>query len=407
MGAFDMGLPNQVGSNKSAYVVGDQITIAENGSYFYRNNDQTDMWLKHGVILAAAGFPKAKNIEYLKTHGLAGSQATPINVASNYGEYATDGNGKWVFAYGHATNVLVSVDNQRTWAFVAHNCASAVTSVTWSQALGLFIGGGNSPTAFAFCTQTAAAVASTWTSRTGTTISTGTVNTTLVRAGANEVVAVCIANGSGNGQASISTNGTTWAAKNFASGLASGTLDATSLVNCGGSNWHYSQASGGNNQKCVDGQTWTNQISPTNLLHCCYAFNQLFGIDNSGTLWSSPLGATGTWTSLGNPLSINRFKRLYFDGVRLLASLISVAGSAPQAAFAWSPDGAAWFVRGIAKSWNSAFDTAIGAQGDTIGFMPLGSQAVGCAYSSFSSADFIGVPWVTSSNGQANYSKVR
>lgn len=400
---FSAGIPKQVGS--SAYQVGDQITMAEIGSYFYRNNDQNDMWLKHGVLLAAAGFPKAKTIEYLKAHGLAGSQPNLINCLNGFGEYATDGNGKWVFAYGHDTNVLVSVDNQRNWALVAHNCASAVTSVTYSVALSLFIGGGNTATTFNFCSQTPASVASAWTARAGTAVSAGTADTTLVRAGPNEVVAVCIANAGGVGQASYSTNGTAWTAKNFAGGLSSGNLSTCGLSNAGSSNWFYSQPSG-LCQKTVDGQTWTNQSHPSAPQYSAFAFGQVFTVDGANQIHSSPLGATGTWASLGVPLAANKIRRLYFDGVRLLATLY-VNGPTYQPAFAWTLDGGAWFVRGFAKSWNSTFDTAIGAIGDTIGFMPLGLSAVGCSYSSFSNPDFIGVPWLNLSTGQATYSKVR
>ncbi len=413
MTVYDAGLPNSKTKSAGGYQVGDQISIVENGSYFYRNNDRSDMWLKHGVLLAAAGFPKAAKIEYLKTHGLAGNQTNLISCLNSYGEYATDGNGKWVFAYGHGTYVLVSVDNQRNWALVAHNCASPVTSVTFSSALSLFIGGGNTATTFNFCSQTPAAVASAWTIRTGTAISTGTADTTLVRAGPNEVVAVCLANAGGVGQASYSVNGTAWAAKNFASGLASGQLATSSLSNAGGSNWFYSQNSG-SCQKTVDGQAWTNQYHTSVPQHGCFAFGQVFTVDNSGQIHFSPLGATGTWTNLGTPFTANKARKLYFDGTRLLASLSLTGGTAYQPAFAWSLDGSAWFVRGVAKSWAISVETAIGAYGDTIGFMHMGSSLSGSSYSSFSNPDFVGVPWVSESNGGAsatfaplvNYSKV-
>lgn len=388
MSEFDAGLPNK--RVTSGFQVGDIITSAEIGSWFFRNNGN-EMWLKHGVILAAAGYPQAKLVDYLRVHGLAGTQTTNTSSGAGYGEFATDGSGKWVFAFGHATNVLVSVDDQRNWAAVAHNCLYAVTSVTYSSALTLFIGGGNNSTTFSFCTQTPANVATAWTVRTGTAITTGTSDTTLVRAGPNEVVAVCVANGAGAGQASYSTNATAWTAKNFAGGLASSFL-TTALVNCGGSNWYYQQNSIA--QKSTDGQTWANVTTPSSgMVHAAFAFNQLFCTVSDGSIYSSPLGATGTFTSLGAPLTSNKLKRLFFDGTRLLSTLLNASGSVFQPAFAWSLDGASWFVRGISKSWVSTVESSIGASGNTIGFMPIG--AAGSSYSSFSTPDFIGIPWVT------------
>ena len=331
MNQMQAGLPNQVDRSPSGFVVGDIISSADIGTYFYRNGN-AEMWLKHGSILAAAGYPQAKLVDSLKTHGIAGTQTT--TVLALYGEFATDGAGKWVFAYTDAANVLVSVDDQKTWAVVAHNCTQPVTSVTYSQALGLFIGGGNNSTTFAFCSQTQAAVASAWTSRTGTAITTGTANTTFVRAGANEVVAACAANGAGAGQASYSTNGTTWTAKNFAAGLNSPFVQSA-LVNCGGSNWYYQQS--GLSQKSTDGQTWTNVTVPGAMQHAVFAFSQLFCSTTSGELYTSPLGATGTFTSIGTPMVANKIKRLYFDGTRLYSPLYN--GSTFFPAFAWSLDG--------------------------------------------------------------------
>lgn len=412
MDPFSVGLPNQ--RVTSGYQVGDMVQGAEISSWYTRNNGN-ELWLKHGVILAAAGFPQAKLVDYLRTHGLAGVQANTLNTGSANGEYATDGAGKWVFAFGHSANVLVSTDNQRNWAVVAHNCASAVTSVTYSSALTLFIGGGNTATTFNFCSQTQANVATAWTIRTGTAISTGTSDTTLVRAGPNEVVAVCVANGAGTGQASYSTNGTAWTAKNFAGGLATTGLNTSSLVNAGGSNWYYAQNSS-TAQKSIDGQTWTNQTIPaSNHSSTVYAFSQLWQVDQTGNLYASPLGTTGTWANYGTPLTSNRIRKLAFDGTRLLATMCLRDNATFIPAFAWSLDGSSWFVRGVAKSWPNTVEHTIGAYGDTLGFMPYGSaSAVGMSYASFSNPDFIGVPWASSSNPGATtgsphvtYSKVR
>lgn len=194
--------------------IGDENFYHDSG--YLRTNPDGSQWLGSGTLALASAYPQAAKYEHMQAVG----QLRSNSIISKATDIATDGNQKWVIAYGDATNVYVSVDDGVTWALVAHNAGGPVCSVTFSQALSMWICAGNSAAAFFVATQTQAAVATAWTARAGTAITTGTANSACVRASANEVVMVCA--GATTGAASRSTNGTSYAAVNFPQALVIG-----------------------------------------------------------------------------------------------------------------------------------------------------------------------------------------
>lgn len=349
-----------------------------------------------GVVGLAASYPIAATIDHLKCTGSASTQATSLGLT--YTDIATDGAGRWVIAYANSTNVLVSTDNGATFATVAHNAGGNVTSVCYSSALGLFISAGNSTTQFYTSSVAAASVASAWTARTGTAITGGLADSSIVRASANEVVMFC--GNASTGGASKSTNGTSWTAANFAASPNGAISSFTgSLVNYGGSIWVASGSQSQMQRSTDGGATWatiTNGITEAAIKQGAYSSGLGLSVNftTSGNLWTSTTGATGTWTNRGNPFGAFAANNVAWDGTRFIASLRRLATSTFDSAYAYSTDGLTWNIRGfLNKSWADSVATRIGSDGTNIVFAPIYGNSSGAVYGTFAANTYIGIPY--------------
>jgi hypothetical protein len=381
--------------------VGDLIAHIDVGATFPRGGSE---YLRTGVVVPSTGYDGAAAIDFLRATGAAATQATSL---SGYTDIATDGGNNWVIAYGSTSNVLVSTDNRATWATVAHNAGGgvAINSVCYSAALGLFICAGNTSTQFFIATQTAASVASGWTVRTGSNISAGSSDaTTLIRASANEVIAVC-GNAGANGCVSRSTNGTSWTAKNLALAIGNNSLPVQQLTHLGSSIW-IAQGSSSMQRTTDGGDTWATVTtgSTTSILGSAFGAGLLIQFDTSGALYTSTNGASGSFTNRGNPFGLFTVRQLMFDGTRFIASLLgrNITGTGIPA-YGYSTDGLVWKVRGFAnKSWPDSSPTRIYSNGNDMLFIPYLGNSTGAVYGSFSDTSQIGIPYQIVSSSNSN-----
>lgn len=391
--SFSAGFPVVQGASGGSQV-GDQALMSELGQLYVKPNGEE--WLRSGSTISSAGYAQAAAIDYLKTMGTAGTQTTPM---SAYVGVATDGAGRFVAAYANNTNVLVSTDYGATWALVAHNAGGTITDVVWDSKDSLFVCAGNTTVLFLTSSQTAASVGSAWTARTGSVIVGGTADTARIKQSAAETVMVCRAGTTGN--ASRSTNGTTWTAANFITGISNTTM---ALISLGSSIWIAIDGGTTTYQRSTDGgATWANATLPASCGHGAAGNGLCVISDTSGNMYTSSTGATGSWTSIGAVLgSGSSVSKLIYDGVRFLVT--AAFGSASGApVFFYSTNGALWKTRGITnKSWaNSSTIGGIGSDGTNIVFLP--SSTSGVVYGNFDEGLRIGLPQLSALTNTATY----
>lgn len=224
--------------------VGDSAFFDERGESFTRG---PQVWLRSGTIDSTATYPKAGSVDALRVSGQITFLPTSVTVTG----VATDGGNIWIAAYGDATNVLRSTDNGATWATIAHNAGGIVTDVVFGN--NIFVAMGN--TASAFIVSSSNAAGSTWFVRTGSAITTGTINTARVIWTGSQFVAICC--GATVGAASTSTNGSTWTAQTTSQALVGGCSIAFN-----GSLYYASSTSGTTAISSTNAISWTNRTSP-------------------------------------------------------------------------------------------------------------------------------------------------
>jgi len=401
-GVTDPSLDSTNWVDSASPFIGDFSESPDVGALITKSSGQ--QWLRTGSVATGASYPLAQALDFLKCTGAASTQATSLGSTNT--DIATNGAGAWVIAYGDATNLLYSTDNGATWALVAHNATQAVTSVCWNATNSLFVCAGNTTTSFFTSTQTAASVGSAWTVRTGSAITGGTASTALVRASAAEVVMTSAGGTTGN--ASRSTNGTTWTAANFIaapySAISSG---LASLVSLGSSIWYVCGGSASQNQRSTDGGvTWATVAAgvPTSVAQGAFGAGICVIPDSAGNIHTSATGATGTWVNRGNPFGMWRTLQIMHDGTRFIASLASLSGSSNfKNAYAYSTDGLTWSLRGfLNKSWGDTIQTRVHSDGTNLVFAPIFTNATGAVFGTFASTTNIGIPYVCSSSSNAN-----
>lgn len=391
---FPAGFPVVQGAGGGSQV-GDQVFMSDISSIYTKPNGE--QWLRSGTLIGSAGYAQASAINYLKNVGTSGTQATAM-VA--YVGVATDGAGKFVAAYANATNVLVSTDFGATWATVAHNAGGTVVDVVWDSKDSLFVCAGNTTVLFLTSSQTAASVGSAWTARTGSVIVGGTADTARIRQSSTETVIVC--SGGTTGNASRSTNGTTWTASNLSSILASNKTP----ISLGSSIWLIVQSVTGVTIRSTDGGvTWADATtsSATNGSNGAASSSICVVVDGNNNILTSTTGATGSWTNRGAALgSATSVNRIIYDGIRFIATC-SFPAISSMPTFFYSLDGISWASRGISnKSWaNSVAIPSVASDGTNMVFLP--ASGTGVVYGKFDENLLIGLPQLYLSGTTTNY----
>lgn len=401
---FATGFAGVYQPNLGGSQIGDQMQSVDLGSIITKINGER--WGRSGTFFSPSAYPTAATIPYLKAVGNQSTQATNFGGAS-YGDIATDGAGRWVIAYGDITNILVSTDNGVTFAAVAHNAGGAVTSVSWDSTNGVFIAAGNSAAAFFVSSAAAASVASPWTARTGSAITGGAANTAKVRSIGGVSVIVC---GSGTtGNASRSTNGTSWSAINLAVGL-SGAAGRTLLVPMGGSIWMAMSQGAGQNRSTDNGLTFSSVTLPSsNIISAAKNNTTLLLCDSSFNFYTSTTGATGSFTSLGKTLGAgyslipSAGGTIVSDGTNFYTPVLSAnAGGLSDGRVAITSDGTNWSIKTVInRSWadSASIVNLVGIDTNSNFVMAPLLSSTGAAYGNFNSVTGVGIPYATSSTG--------
>lgn len=239
------------------FKVGDPMVADERGESFTRDSE---VWLRTGVLESASTYTQAAAVEHLRVSGLAAVLPASITVY----DYAHNGAGTWVVAYGDATNIARSTDDGATWALVAHNAGGAISSVAYGA--GIFVAVGNNGTDFLASSSPTGA---TWTVRTGTAITTPTANTARVKYGGGKFVAAA-AGSSATGAVMTSTDGTTWTTRNGSQAISS-----TVNLDYNGTIWLVLGSSTAA-MSSSDGITWTNRTAPVGSAGMLAANSTLF-----------------------------------------------------------------------------------------------------------------------------------
>jgi hypothetical protein len=387
--------------------IGDQMLSVDLGTIITKFNGEK--WGRSGVFFNPATYTLAATIDYLKAVGNASVQTYSYGGAT-YGDIANDGGNRWAIAYGDPTYVLVSTDNCQNFVRVSHNAGGAVTSVSYDATNGLFIGAGNSASVFYVCSVAAASVASSWTNRTGSSITGGTPDTAKVRS--NGGISIIICDGGTVGNASYSTNGTSWAAKNFATTIGGG-VGGTNLVPMGGGVWVAMGSGISIFQRTTDnGLTWADATAPFYGTCAGAAKNSsvLLISDSFGNFYSSTTGATGSWVSLGKTLGQNYSPistaggGIQTDGTKFYVPVVNSGSNIVDGRVAVGTDGGSWAVKTIInRAWpDAAIRNILGlkSNGDFL-LAPLGTNT-GAAYGNFNTTTGIGIPFA-SNNGVTPY----
>ncbi len=400
-------VPNASGTN-----IGDTMQTADLGASITKINGE--VWGRSGVFFNPATYTTAATIDYLKAVGNASTQTTSYG-SVGYGDIATDGSGRWVIAYGDATNVLVSTDNGATFTAVAHSIGGGAlcTSVCFDSTNNVFIAAGNSSTQFYVSSVAPASVGSAWTVRGGMAITSGTASTAKVRSSGGVSVIVCGAGTTGN--ASRSTNGTTWSAVNLAVALSS-SLGASGVEYVGSNIWLTRADNNSSSNRSTDnGATFSSVTYPANFVGIAKNSSIILAVDTNSNFYTSTTGATGSWTSLGKLMGAGYavFQAvggsLWTDGTNFYCSIssgyaanyavdgrIAVINSTATSVKIRSVIGRSW-----ADGTTSAVKQVLGVytNGDFV-LAPMVSNT-GAVYGNFSTTTGVGIPVATSSPSSA------
>lgn len=377
-------------SSSSGDKIGQERFFSDRG-YLITDGDNAQ-WLRSGTMASTATYTAAALLDHMKAIGNLSTNATTITAK----DAATDGAGRWVIAYGDATNLLYSTDGV-TWATVAHNAGGAVDSVCYSSTLGLWICSGNTAgTLFITSSQAQASVGSAWTARTGTATVSGTAGVTRIRASGSVVVMVTPTNGTGSTVgASRSTNGTSWTASGAFGSNGLGSNTSARIATDGSGIWVVVGSASANGQRSTDGGvTWANQTIFSGVFGLAFG-NGAFVASSSSSTATSTNGAAWINRGITIPLSpVNNNNGLTFDGVNFVVPV--APGSGLSCVLAYSSDGINFKTRQLAVSFSQTSGLIYAGDGTKCIFaIAVSGTTIGYS-ANFNTADYVGVSNKTS-----------
>lgn len=270
----------------NAWQIGDCKEMPDLGTIVTDGNNRK--WLRDGILLSAASYPEAANMEHMKVIGSLSSNTVAIKAY----DIATDGNNIFVIVNGSTTG-YVTTDGGAN--FNAVTIGINAVSVCYSAALDMFIAAGNDGSNIQFSSVTKANVTSSWTVRTSTGGAGFTTDSARVRAcGSNIIVAVSGSTGSASAR---STNGTSFTAVNLATAMSG--AQTIRIAGDGTNTILMVDQGGGVNRSINGGTSWTVPTPPTQLANArgiVYANSRFNIVDSALTTATSSDGSNGTWT---------------------------------------------------------------------------------------------------------------
>jgi hypothetical protein len=398
MSGFDALLPNQKSRN-SRVDIGESKFCPDSG---FQRTDAHGLWLGSGTLALASSFPQAAKYDFLHAVGKKFSLPQTVTIT----DYATKpGTGIVVAATG-STALLVSLDYGKTWASVSGNAGGNIVSVCYSAALDLFIAAGNTGSTFWVATQTPAAIASGWSTRTGTAITSGNSDSAWVRASATEVIMVCA--GTGAGSVSRSTNGASWAGVNTPSAI-----NTFPKLAYGGGVWVMIGNTTTGNRSTDGGATWSSNSGALCPAACDIEYiNGSFFAYKDSTLYASENGAANTWSSSTSAFGAKAVVSSFNDGTKIVALLRDVASSKVDTV-GYSTDGVNFKYKSMSFSGSYAANSPrVMSDGVNVVAQPGSSSGTVIYQDSLSAPTYIGysTPITTSGGGGSAarlYTKVR
>lgn len=324
------------------YLVGDAAYFPDSGTVLGRSDGS--VFLRSGTVALTSIYPLTAGVESLMAHG-TGISTLPATASIT--AYAYDGNNTVVLCYGDATNVMVSTNKGVSFSLIPHNLGIAATSVIRTGTR--FIVAGCDGTNVK-CSYSTAGV--TFTAG-GTIAFNGSPGTRMSWDGSIAVIALSWA-GQTTNTILTTTDGATLTARTIPAQIYS-TSPSTVRIICnpsaGANRWLLVGV--GNTvaarSTAADASTWESVVLPVTTITSTSVGLGLFVCATGSNFYTSPTGATGSWTATANQQITNNLSisgafgvagdmSIQFDGARFLIGTTTSFSSSFSQQFAYTTD---------------------------------------------------------------------
>ena len=324
-----------------AYQIGDAAYIPDSGTVITKP-DQTK-FLRSGTVALSSLYPLAAKIESLMAHG-TGISTLPATTSIT--AYAYDGNNTVVLCYGDTTNVMVSTNKGVSFSLVPHNLGIAATSVIRTSTRFIVAGCDGTNVKCSYSTTGATFTAG------GTMPFTGSAGTKMAWDGAIAVIAVS-QNGVATSTVFTTTDGVTLTARTIPAQVYSTSSTVRIICNpsAGANRWLLVGVGnkGAARSTAADASTWESVVLPVTTIVSTSVGLGLFVCATATNFYTSPTGATGSWTATANQQMTNSSSvsgafgvagdmSIQFDGTRFLIGTTSSYVTTFSQQFAYTTD---------------------------------------------------------------------
>lgn len=321
--------------------IGDAEYLPDSGTIYKRANG--DELSRSGTVMLASNYPLAAKVESLMVHGVS-IVTLPVSFAKITG-CACNGSGTIVLCYNDATNVLVSTNSGATWALVAHNIGGGqpAYSVEWTGSKFIVAGGQNTTTIRSSYSTNASAFTA------GGTLVVAENAGPGVRIKSDGSISVIVgANATATTQVVTTSDGVTLTAKTIPTTTFTSVPVILNLPSLGANRWLICSvgSTAAIRSTAADGSAWESVTLPAALISFSAGLGMFVGA-TATTIYTSPTGATGSWTAIvppglyaagaNNVASwglINEFS-IIFDGTRFVLGTGTGVGASQ---FAYTTD---------------------------------------------------------------------
>lgn len=325
----------------NVYQVGDPAFLLDAGTIVTKPD--MSKFLRSGIVGLSTLYPQAAKIESLMAHG-TGISTLPVTTSIT--AYAYDGNNTVVLCYGDATNVMVSTNKGVSFSLIPHNLGIAATSVIRTGTRFIVAGCDGTNVKCSYSTTGA-------TFTTGGTIPfTGSAGTRMSWDGAIAVIAVS-QSGVVTSTIFTTTDGATLTARTIPAQIYSTSSTVRIICNpsAGANRWLLVGV--GNTvaarSTAADASTWESVVLPVTTIMSTSVGLGLFVCATGTNFYTSPTGATGSWSTIINQQMTNSSSisgafgvagdmSIQFDGTRFLIGTTLSFSSTFSQQFAYTTD---------------------------------------------------------------------
>ena len=326
----------------SGYLVGDAAYFPDSGTVLGRSDGS--VFLRSGTVALTSTYPLTAGVESLMAHGTG---ISTLPAAASITAYAYDGNNTVVLCYDHPTNVMVSTNKGVSFSLVPHNLGVVATSVIRTGTRFIVAGCDGTNVKCSYSTTGATFIAG------GSAAFVGSPGTRMMWDGSIAVIAFSWA-GQNTNTILTTADGVTLTPRTIPSqiySISSYTVRVICNPAAGANRWLLVGA--GNTvaarSTAADASTWELVVLPASGIVSTSGGLGLFVCATGSNFYTSPTGATGSWTTRANPQIANTVDvsgsfgivgdmSIQFDGTRFLLGTASSAGGGISQQFAYTTD---------------------------------------------------------------------